>query len=228
MPLIGHINASTHPIYDEPWLHNVADRILTYRTVEAASEENVRHIEELELARQKTGQPDREKHLLDYTLLLRQCDASGAPPSYGIRRMPRYRAAPTSMKAVMVTPILLAVLSSVAIYFSIGHLTMLSILRVPTARKRGGCCFQGILWPHKNIEPLANFYTEKRIGFVDSLAWDLVSTSEQPLGDEWTVLPAIMQHIGGKSSKETTLAPISRGDDRGRETMEFQLRVEQA
>ena len=78
MPLIGHINATDHPMYDEPWLSHVADRVLTYQTSETLSKPTYNRIEELELERKKTGQLDREKQLTDYTHLLRACAATGA------------------------------------------------------------------------------------------------------------------------------------------------------
>lgn len=78
-PMIGHVTATTHPIYTEPWLEKVSDQVMTYQTMDVVTEERLKHIEELELTRQRTGEPDREKHLGDYTLLLKQCDATGAP-----------------------------------------------------------------------------------------------------------------------------------------------------
>lgn len=79
MPMIGHINATDHPIYTEPWLEKLADRVLTYQESKLMTPEHLKHIEELELERQRTGVPDREKHLGDYTHLLRECAATNAP-----------------------------------------------------------------------------------------------------------------------------------------------------
>jgi len=75
VPFIGHTNASKHPSYTEPWLHNVADRILTYNTSIFTSEEQYIHIQELERERERTGIPDREKHMYDYVQMLKQCDS---------------------------------------------------------------------------------------------------------------------------------------------------------
>jgi len=75
VPFIGHTNASKHPSYTEPWLHNIADRVLTYNTSKFTSEEQYIHIQELERERERTGVPDREKHMYDYVQLLKQCDS---------------------------------------------------------------------------------------------------------------------------------------------------------
>ncbi|KAJ2895644.1 hypothetical protein MKZ38_006283 [Zalerion maritima] len=78
MPMIGHINASLHPIFTEPWLSRVADRVLTYKTSETLPPKKYERMEHLELERQRTGHADREKHLADYTHLLRVCAETGA------------------------------------------------------------------------------------------------------------------------------------------------------
>jgi hypothetical protein len=295
-PMIGHINATTHPIYTEPWLEKVADKVMTYQTMDVVSEERLKHIEELELTRQRTGEPDREKHMGDYTLLLMQCDATGAPyvlmleddilfldgwfhrlrqgivdveeqskgdeggckfcfPSlpphrndvanpyllfllgynlrlfyleYGfywhlsevvttgvaivafcvvamgliwlsIRGTRWYRRTTRQTRRVLFLTGILGTIACVLLYLTLGHLTVAHMLRTPSVARRGGCCFQGILWPHDKVEPVTEFYTKERIGFVDSLAERLVNGGG--LGHQWALVPTAVQHIGGKSSK---------------------------
>jgi hypothetical protein len=74
-PFIGHTNASAHPVYTEPWLHNVADAVLTYSNAKSVSQEQFEHMEELERERERTGLPDREKHMFDYTRVLKECES---------------------------------------------------------------------------------------------------------------------------------------------------------
>lgn len=78
VPFVGHTNASVHPAFAEPWLHNVADFVLTYNSSRFLSHEQYVHIQELERERERTRLPDREKHLFDYTLVLKECDSVGA------------------------------------------------------------------------------------------------------------------------------------------------------
>lgn len=73
MPFITHTDPTKHPVYPEPWLRNVVDRILMYNESERLTKEQFDHIKELEAERDRTGQPDREKHMFDYGLLLKQC-----------------------------------------------------------------------------------------------------------------------------------------------------------
>lgn len=75
MPFITHTDPTRHPAYNEPWLEHITDRILLYNETDI---EKYRHIVELEKERDRTGTPDREKHLSDYTYLMRQCGATGA------------------------------------------------------------------------------------------------------------------------------------------------------
>ncbi|KAJ5745954.1 hypothetical protein N7520_011136 [Penicillium odoratum] len=70
---IAHTDPSQHPAYAEPWLHQVADRVLLYN----ASEVDVDHIRELESDEAKIAA--REKALFDYAYLLKACKQVGAP-----------------------------------------------------------------------------------------------------------------------------------------------------
>lgn len=73
MPFITHTDPSQHPVYGEPWLENVADKVLGYNVTKHMTEEKVNHTKELEQERERTGVPDREKHMADYTYLIRAC-----------------------------------------------------------------------------------------------------------------------------------------------------------
>lgn len=67
---IAHRDPTTHPSYSEPWMENVADRVLTY----ALPAEQLDHIRDLE----NEGGLFREKMLFDYTYLLKACVGTGA------------------------------------------------------------------------------------------------------------------------------------------------------
>jgi hypothetical protein len=68
---IPHSDPNVHPAYHEPWLANVADKILEYNV----SREVFNHIVEMELEQELF----REKGLFDYTYLLQTCHNTGAP-----------------------------------------------------------------------------------------------------------------------------------------------------
>ncbi|KAL8868922.1 MAG: hypothetical protein Q9174_004662 [Haloplaca sp. 1 TL-2023] len=69
MPFIAHTKPSEHPIYKEPWLPTLSDRILQY---DASGEELVKlqHFEE--------GHLWRNKSMYDYGYLLQKCHDTGA------------------------------------------------------------------------------------------------------------------------------------------------------
>jgi hypothetical protein len=73
MPFVTHSNQSEHPAWGEPWLEKVTDKILEYGVNDHMSQELLDHIKELEEIRRKKGEPDREKHMTDYTYLIRSC-----------------------------------------------------------------------------------------------------------------------------------------------------------
>lgn len=68
---IAHTDPQIHPDYAEPWVENVADRLLTY----TLPEDQFEHIQKLENDRGLF----REKALFDYTYLLKACAAVEAP-----------------------------------------------------------------------------------------------------------------------------------------------------
>lgn len=65
----------------------------------------------------------------------------------------------------------------------------------------GGCCAQGIIYPIATIDPLTAFYRQRRIGFIDELADQLAWDHPEKTGRRWAMVPSVLQHVGGKSSK---------------------------
>lgn len=65
MPFIAHSDPSRHSIYQEPWLRNVADQILTYGDADGLQ---LQHITEME-----NYTEIREKQVSDYTYMLDAC-----------------------------------------------------------------------------------------------------------------------------------------------------------
>ncbi len=78
VPFIAHTNASSHPVFKERWLGNIADWVMTYNSSRLIKEGQWEHVRQLEREREITGLPDREKHLFDYGLALKECERSGA------------------------------------------------------------------------------------------------------------------------------------------------------
>ncbi|GAB1201528.1 hypothetical protein APSETT445_000103 [Aspergillus pseudonomiae] len=70
---IAHTDPTQHPAYSEPWLHELADKVLLYDEKDV----DIDHIRSLETTEAKTLA--LEKGLLDYTYLLKACAAIGTP-----------------------------------------------------------------------------------------------------------------------------------------------------
>lgn len=68
MPFIAHSDPSIHPIYEEPWLQNVADQILTYEFNEDLDGSQLQHVKEME-----TYTEISEKQVFDYAYMLEAC-----------------------------------------------------------------------------------------------------------------------------------------------------------
>ncbi len=61
-----------------------------------------------------------------------------------------------------------------------------------------GCCSQALVFQQKRAQDLINYYTEKKIGFVDMLTEELADRNHEI---RWALTPSVMQHVGSKSSK---------------------------
>lgn len=71
MPFIANVDPNVHEAFKEPWLANVADRILTYETVSDEDRERLRFLEG------PTGHV--QKALFDYTYSMQGCLNTSAP-----------------------------------------------------------------------------------------------------------------------------------------------------
>lgn len=71
MPFIANIDPYSHQAFHEPWLHRLADEVITYR--------NVSSIDRARLVSKQTPQGHKEKALFDYSQMLRSCLETNAP-----------------------------------------------------------------------------------------------------------------------------------------------------
>ena len=62
-----------------------------------------------------------------------------------------------------------------------------------------GCCSQGLVLPRGTVLNLVNWFEEKKLGFVDMLTEEYGNLFGDP---RWAVTPSVIQHVGGKTSKE--------------------------
>lgn len=61
------------------------------------------------------------------------------------------------------------------------------------------CCAQGLVYNPAKVPRLINWYHDRRLGYVDSLAEELADTGE--VGTRWALTPSVIQHVGTFGTK---------------------------
>ena len=92
----------------------------------------------------------------------------------------------------------------IILFFAAGRNSMLPLPAGVNEMPKFGCCSQSLVFPRTKVPQLLDWYTEKKIGFVDMLTEELADKENEL---RWALTPSPMQHIGRKSSK---------GDDFGK------------
>ncbi|KAL8706610.1 MAG: hypothetical protein Q9201_000357 [Fulgogasparrea decipioides] len=253
--LIAHTDPNRHPIYHEPWLETLSDRILTY---DSAKKEQFQALKRMEEERDY-----RRKAIFDYTYLLETCVETGAawiamveddtlavagwyPRVLGALdatdskssnwlylRMffteqflgwnseywPAYLISSASIVSTLAAVLLalrrvryLKSLSNAAIfvacfictpacillYFMAGRLSMRPLSPGVHEMPNFGCCGQGFVFPSAAAVRVVEKLKEKQVGFVDMT---LEEWANEERLTRFAVVPSLLQHIGGRSSK---------------------------
>ena len=86
----------------------------------------------------------------------------------------------------------------ILLYFLAGRLSMQPLASGVHRMSNFGCCAQGLIFSHLIAPKVVARLAEKREGFADQLieAWANEANLER-----WVVIPSLLQHIGGHSSK---------------------------
>lgn len=87
---------------------------------------------------------------------------------------------------------------SIALLFAAGRNSIFPLAAGVNEMSKFGCCSQSLVFPRSKVPELLNWYTEKKIGFVDTLTEELADQENEL---RWALTPSPMQHIGEKSSK---------------------------
>ncbi|KAL8768202.1 MAG: hypothetical protein Q9209_005511 [Squamulea sp. 1 TL-2023] len=264
--LIGHTDPQRHPIYHEPWLENLSDKVLTY---------NMSNEDQFELLVKWERHKDfRRKVIFDYTFLLETCIQSGAAwvamveddtlavkgwyprtmaaldvadskstdwlylrlffteqffgwnsefwPTYllsslsivaaiaallmGLRRL-RYHTAISNW--TIYTACFVCTPACILLYFMAGRLSMRPLPSGVHEMPNFGCCAQGMVFSSPAATRVAAKLKEKELGFVDMILEEWAN--EEKL-TRFAVIPSLLQHVGGHSSKGddfTSAQPMS-------------------
>ena len=70
-----------------------------------------------------------------------------------------------------------------------------------------GCCSQGLVFPRDKAQDIANFFEDRKIGYVDML---IEEYADEHAEFRWALTPPVLQHIGRKSSKGDDFGEASK------------------
>ena len=104
---------------------------------------------------------------------------------------------PLSMTVIGVVS-LICVPLCILLYFLAGKLSMMPLPPGVHVMNNFGCCAQGFVFSREMAPAVVARLTEKGMGFVDMLLEEWAN--EENLV-RWAVMPSLLQHIGGRSSK---------------------------
>ncbi|KAL8978643.1 MAG: hypothetical protein Q9177_006350 [Variospora cf. flavescens] len=259
--LIGHADPERHPIYHEPWLRHLSDKLLTYNTSDTKQMELLRSWEQT--------QDYRKKAIFDYTYLLETCIETGAPgiaiveddiiavagwyprtiaaldivkskgsewlylrlfyteqflgwnsefwPTYlfasvsivlavaAMLLILRHLHFHTSISAwLILTACFVCTPACIALFFIAGRMSMLPLTPGVHEMPNFGCCAQGFVFSSTTAGRVVGKLKEKEVGFVDMILEEWAN--EEKL-TRFAIVPSLLQHIGGRSSKGDDFKP---------------------
>ncbi|PSN72322.1 integral membrane protein-like protein [Corynespora cassiicola Philippines] len=103
------------------------------------------------------------------------------------------------LSAVTVTCILL--------FFALGRVTVNPRAPGVALMSKYGCCSQGFVFPRRKAAILADYYLERKIGFVDVLTEEYADNRGEL---RYAITPSVIQHVGRRSSKVDDYGPSSK------------------
>ncbi|KAL8831814.1 MAG: hypothetical protein Q9191_000638 [Dirinaria sp. TL-2023a] len=86
----------------------------------------------------------------------------------------------------------------IILYFLIGRNALYPLASGVHQMQQSGCCGQGLLYPRDMAISLVDRLHEKGSGFPDSVVEEWANENSYI---RWAVVPSLLQHIGGRSSK---------------------------
>ena len=262
--LIAHTDPQRHPIYHEPWLENLSDKVLTYDTLNA---------EQFDLLTTWEKEKDyRWKAIFDYTYLLETCIQSGAAwitiieddtiavrgwysrtmaaldladskstnwlylrlffteqfLGWNSESWPTYLLSSISIVSAVATMLLIlrrlgfytsisnATISTacfictpacIVLYFMAGRLSTRPLPPGVHEMPNFGCCAQGMVFSSPVAARVVDKLKEKQPGFVDMILEEWANEAKLT---RFAVIPSLLQHIGGHSSKGDDFTPAQR------------------
>lgn len=99
--------------------------------------------------------------------------------------------------------------TSIGLFFAIGRISAFPIPEGVNEMEEYGCCKQGYVFPREKAYQLAEYFEERKFGFVDVLIEDFANNHREL---RWAITPSVLQHVGRKSSVFDDHGPDSKWD----------------
>lgn len=96
----------------------------------------------------------------------------------------------------------------IGLFFMSGKVTTCPLPRGINRMDNFGCCSQGLVFPRDMVPGLIDWYQEKKAGFVDMLTEQYADRFGY---SRWALTPSVIQHVGGKTSKDDGLNRDGKG-----------------
>lgn len=93
--------------------------------------------------------------------------------------------------------VLLMLTAFIGLFFAIGRLSTFPIPEGVNEMEEFGCCKQGYVFPREKAMQLAEYFEERRFGFVDVIIEDFANIHREL---RWAITPSVLQHLGRTSS----------------------------
>lgn len=96
----------------------------------------------------------------------------------------------------------------ISLFFMSGKVTTFPLPRGVSRMDNFGCCSQGLAFPRDMVPDLIKWYQDKKAGFVDMLTEQYADRFGY---SRWALTPSVIQHVGGKTSKDDGLNRGAKG-----------------
>lgn len=103
--------------------------------------------------------------------------------------------------------VVIALAFAILLFFAAGKTTVLALPRGLNEMNQYGCCSQGLVFPRDKAQDIANFFEDRKIGYVDML---IEEYADEHAEFRWALTPPVLQHIGRKSSKGDDFGEASK------------------
>lgn len=104
----------------------------------------------------------------------------------------------------------------ILLFFAAGRLTLFPLKPGVNEMNNFGCCSQGFVFQQSMAQNMVEYYSHRRVGFVDMLTEQYGDESGYP---RLALTPSVLQHVGGRTSKDDGSPENTKGQRSEAETI---------